>query len=87
MFNVIPTRISTYDTRNTDKIPLFKKLCFPSSVMERNNVGDSFCKSTNFLDFLNFLFRTEILNSSDQPQTAFLVVIIKTDLNCSKTLP
>ena len=52
LFNIIPTFVSTYNTRNTNNIPLFKvnhnffrNSFFPSAVIECNKLDIKICNS------------------------------------------
>ena len=64
LFNSIPTSVTTYNTRNTNNIPLFKvkhnffrNSFFPSAVIEWNKLDLNTCNSEN----LN-IFNKTILN-------------------------
>ena len=64
LFNIIPTSVSTYNTRNTNNIPLFKvkhnffqNSFFPSTVIKWNKLDINICNSES----LN-IFKKTLLN-------------------------
>ena len=78
LFNIIPTSVRPYNTRNANNIPQFKvkhnffqNSFFPSVVIEWNKLDQNIRNSEN----LN-IFKTKLLKFISPSETVFLDVII-----------
>ena len=86
LFNLIPSKNSNYNTRNTDKITpfhtkhnFFKKFFFPSTVVESNKLDPNLRSAASLI-----VFKKSCWSSLNHRQTVYLIVTTAKESNTSQ---